>query len=65
MSLTLIHLENSRSQRILWLLEELGIEGMARQPEVTGVLRTNMFLGIAFIEALALIGFVVFILIGL
>ncbi|TNC83514.1 MAG: glutathione S-transferase, partial [Thalassolituus sp.] len=23
---TLHHLENSRSQRILWLLEELGIE---------------------------------------
>jgi F-type H+-transporting ATPase subunit c len=34
------------------------LEGMARQPEVTGVLRTNMFLGIAFIEALALIGLV-------
>ena len=31
---------------------------MARQPEGTGVLRTNMFLGIAFIEALALIGLV-------
>ena len=24
--LTLHHLENSRSQRILWLLEELGVE---------------------------------------
>lgn len=34
------------------------LEGMARQPEVTGVLRTNMFLGIAFTEALALIGLV-------
>ena len=32
------------------------IEGMARQPEMTGVPRTNMFLGIAFTEALALIG---------
>ena len=34
------------------------IEGIARQPEATGVLRTNMFLGIAFTEALALFGFV-------
>ena len=38
------------------------LEGIARQPEATGVLRTNMFLGIAFVEALALIGFVVFFL---
>ncbi len=35
------------------------LEGMARQPEATGLLRTNMFLGIAFTEALALIGLVV------
>ena len=34
------------------------LEGIARQPEATGVLRTNMFLGIAFTEALALIGLV-------
>ena len=34
------------------------LEGIARQPEVTGVLRTNMFLGIGFTEALALIGLV-------
>ena len=40
------------------------LEGIARQPEATGVLRTNMFLGIAFVEALALIGFVVFFLAG-
>ena len=39
------------------------IEAMARQPEAAGVARTTMFLGIAFTEALALIGFVVFILI--
>lgn len=39
------------------------IEAMARQPEAAGVARTTMFLGIAFAEALALIGFVVFILI--
>ncbi|HJO98290.1 MAG TPA: hypothetical protein QGF85_00550 [Acidimicrobiales bacterium] len=35
---------------------------MARQPESAGMARTTMFLGIAFTEALALIGFVVFIL---
>ncbi|RAV32541.1 ATP synthase F0 subunit C [Corynebacterium heidelbergense] len=33
-------------------------EAMARQPEMAGQLRTNMFLGIAFTEALALIGLV-------
>ncbi len=38
------------------------VQAMARQPEVAGMLRTTMFLGIAFTEALALIGFVVFIL---
>ena len=41
------------------------IEAMARQPEAAGMVRTTMFLGIAFTEALALIGFVVFILLGL
>jgi F-type H+-transporting ATPase subunit c len=41
------------------------IESMARQPEAAGMVRTTMFLGIAFTEALALIGFVVFILLGL
>ncbi|WP_405166977.1 ATP synthase F0 subunit C [Nocardia sp. NBC_01499] len=34
------------------------IEGFARQPELQGAIRTNMFLGIAFTEALALIGLV-------
>ena len=38
------------------------ITSMARQPESAGMVRTTMFLGIAFTEALALIGFVVFIL---
>ena len=38
------------------------VQAMARQPEAAGTVRTNMFLGIAFTEALALIGFVVFIL---
>ena len=41
------------------------VSAMARQPEAAGMVRTTMFLGIAFTEALALIGFVVFILIGL
>jgi F-type H+-transporting ATPase subunit c len=34
------------------------ITGMARQPEQAAALRTMAFLGFAFIEALALIGFV-------
>ena len=38
------------------------VQAMARQPEAAGMVRTKMFLGIAFTEALALIGFVVFIL---
>jgi F-type H+-transporting ATPase subunit c len=36
------------------------ITAMARQPEMAGTVRTTMFLGIAFTEALALIGFVLF-----
>jgi F-type H+-transporting ATPase subunit c len=38
------------------------IQAMARQPEAAGQVQTTMFLGVAFTEALALIGFVVFIL---
>ena len=38
------------------------VSAMARQPEAAGMVRTTMYLGIAFTEALALIGFVVFIL---
>jgi F-type H+-transporting ATPase subunit c len=38
------------------------ITAMAQNPEQAGMIRTTMFLGIAFTEALALIGFVVFIL---
>jgi F-type H+-transporting ATPase subunit c len=34
------------------------VQAMARQPEMAGTVRTTMFLGIAFAEALALIGFV-------
>ena len=32
------------------------VQAMARQPEAAGMVRTTMFLGIAFVEALALIG---------
>jgi F-type H+-transporting ATPase subunit c len=34
------------------------VQAMVRQPEMPGTVRTTMFLGIAFAEALALIGFV-------
>ena len=34
------------------------VQAMARQPEAAGTVRTTMFLGIAFTEALALFGFV-------
>ena len=34
------------------------VQAMARQPESAGMVRTTMFLGIAFTEALALFGFV-------
>ena len=34
------------------------VQAMARQPEMAGQVRTTMFLGIAFTEALALFGFV-------
>ena len=40
------------------------IEASARQPELAGQSRTTMFLGIAFTEALALLGFVLFFLIS-
>ncbi len=40
------------------------VQAMARQPEAAGLVRTNMFLGMAFAEALALIGFVLFFLAG-
>ncbi|MEX1207879.1 MAG: ATP synthase F0 subunit C [Acidimicrobiia bacterium] len=36
------------------------VQAMARQPEAAGMVRTTMFLGIAFAEALTLIGFVLF-----
>ncbi|MCL1900439.1 MAG: ATP synthase F0 subunit C [Promicromonosporaceae bacterium] len=34
------------------------VESMARQPEASGQLRATMFLGIAFVEVLALLGLV-------
>jgi F-type H+-transporting ATPase subunit c len=41
------------------------VEGMARQPEAAGIIRTAMFIGIAFTEAIALYALVVaFILVG-
>jgi F-type H+-transporting ATPase subunit c len=44
------------------LLAKGALEGMARQPEVMGQLRTNMILAIAFVEGLALFGLVIAIL---
>ena len=38
------------------------VQAMARQPEMAGQVRTTMFLGLAFAEALALIAFVLFFL---
>lgn len=40
------------------LLVGKALESMARQPEIRGELRTNMFIGVAFAEVLALLGFV-------
>ncbi|MET8702816.1 ATP synthase F0 subunit C [Kitasatospora sp. NPDC004723] len=34
------------------------VQAMARQPEAAGLVRTNMFIGLAVTEALALIGIV-------
>ncbi|GAA1967382.1 ATP synthase F0 subunit C [Kitasatospora viridis] len=35
-----------------------GVQAMARQPEATNLIRSNMFIGFALTEALALIGIV-------
>jgi len=41
------------------------VEGMARQPEASGTIRTAMFIGLAFAEAIALYALVIaFILSG-
>jgi F-type H+-transporting ATPase subunit c len=42
----------------LGLLIGKALEGIARQPEAAAQVRTTMFIGIAFVEALALFGFV-------
>ena len=39
------------------------VQAMARQPEAAGMVRTTMFLGIAFTEALALFGLMLFFII--
>ncbi len=36
-----------------------GLEGMARQPEAAGMLRTNMILSFAFMESLSIYGLLV------
>lgn len=36
-----------------------GVEAMARQPEAAGMIRSNMYIGFALTEALALIGIVI------
>ncbi|MFO7960006.1 MAG: ATP synthase F0 subunit C [Nitriliruptoraceae bacterium] len=42
----------------LGLLIAKAIESMARQPEAAGMVRTTMFIGVAVVEALALLAFV-------
>jgi F-type H+-transporting ATPase subunit c len=42
----------------LGMLIGKSIESMARQPEATNTIRTNMFIGIGVVEVLALLGFV-------
>lgn len=46
----------------LGILVAYSVQAMARQPEAAGKVQTTMFIGIAVVEALAIIGFVVFIL---
>lgn len=40
------------------LLVGRALEAMARQPEATDNVRTNMFIGVGLVEALAILGFV-------
>lgn len=42
----------------LGILIGKGLEGIARQPEMAGQLRSTMFIGVAFVELLALLGIV-------
>jgi F-type H+-transporting ATPase subunit c len=48
----------------LGILIGKAIEAMARQPEAAGMVRTTMFIGIAVVEALALLGFVLAFVVG-
>ncbi|NCT90694.1 ATP synthase F0 subunit C [Cellulomonas sp. APG4] len=48
----------------LGILIGKALEGIARQPEVAGQLRTTMFIGVAFVEVLALLGLVAGFLFG-
>ncbi|MFH1386345.1 MAG: ATP synthase F0 subunit C [bacterium] len=41
------------------LLSSKALEGMARQPEASGQIRTSMILAIAFVEAIALYALVI------
>ena len=40
------------------------VQAMARQPEAAGMVRTTMFLGIAFTEAIAIYSLVVAVMVG-
>ncbi|MDI6817453.1 MAG: ATP synthase F0 subunit C [Actinomycetota bacterium] len=44
------------------ILAGKALEGMARQPEASATIRTSMFIGLAFAEAIALYSFVMAIL---
>ncbi|MEE6657864.1 F0F1 ATP synthase subunit C [Pediococcus acidilactici] len=39
------------------------LEGMARQPELSGQLRTNMFIGVGLVEAMPILAFVISLLV--
>ena len=47
------------------LVGSKAMEGMAKQPEAAGMLRTNMILALAFIESLSIYGLLIaFLLLG-
>ncbi|MEE6673748.1 F0F1 ATP synthase subunit C [Pediococcus acidilactici] len=39
------------------------LEGMARQPELSGQLRTSMFIGVGLVEAMPILAFVISLLV--
>jgi len=55
-------LENDEAGIGIGIVAGNAIQAMARQPEAAATARATMFLGIAFTEALALFGFVLFFL---